>query len=210
MNSGSYITLDCSKDSCMSLLRVLANFKLPITNSYQLDNVPADSKFVRAFAANLSKSQKQFWFNWSSSNKVESSKYIRELRLAADNTVGHFAVWNLEFSVKDFKSLVVSARHIKNLYIYYSSIPLNCKLDFGDQLDSSNIQHLDLQNCGDTNNGDWTVHPERFENLLEVISNSLALRNSLKTLNIADCGVSREKAEKICKKYELNELKIQV
>ena len=171
INSSSNITLDCSKDNCISLLRVLAIFKLPITNSYQLNNVPADSKFVRAFAANLSKNQKHFYFNWSSSSKVESSKYIRELRLAADYTADYFGVWGLTFSVEDFKSLVVSARQVKNLYIYNSWIPLDCKFNFGDQLDSSNIQTFYMQNCGDTNNGDWDAHSERFENLLEAISN---------------------------------------
>ena len=190
----------------MSLLRALANFKLPITNQYILSNVRADSKFVRAFAANLSKNQNRFYFNWNSSSKVESSKYIRELRLAAENTADGFYVQSLTLTIENFKSLVVSARHVKNLYIYYSSIPLDCKFDFGDQLDSSNIQDFDVSCSGNTANGDWAVHPERFENLLEAISNSLALRNSLKTLNINGCGVSREKAEQVRKKYGLNEL----
>ena len=190
----------------MSLLRVIAILKLPITNEYQLDNVPADSKFVRAFAANLSKNQNKFYFNYNSSSKVESSKYIRELRLAADNTTDTFGVYNLTFSVEDFKSLVVSARHVKKLFVVYSLIPLDCKFDFGDQLDSSNIQYFNVKSCGNTANGDWAAHPERFENLLEAISNCLALRNSLKILHIYDCGVSREKAEQMCKKYGLNEL----
>ena len=197
INSGSTINLDCSKDSCMSLLRVLANFKLPVTYYYSLDYVPADSKFVRAFAANLNKTQKQFYFNYNSSSKVESSKYIRELRLAADNTADGFYVKNLTFSIEDFKSLVVSARHVKTLSIQISSIPLDCKFDFGDQLDSSNIQFIEMSYSGNTNNGDWAVHPERFENLLEAISNSLALKNSLKTLHIGGCGVSKEKAEQM-------------
>ena len=190
----------------MSLLKVLANFKLPNTSSYQLNNVPADSKFVRSFAANLSKNQNQFYFNWNSSGKVESSKYIKKLRLAAGSTVDHFGVWNLTFSNEDFKSLVVSAKKVKNLYIYYSWIPLDCKFDFGDQLDSSNIQNFYMQNWGDTNNGDWAAHPERFENLLEAISKSLALKSSLKTLYIGECGVTKEKAEQMRKKYGLNEL----
>ena len=192
----------------MSLLRVLANFKLPITNYYLLNNVPADSKFVRAFASNLSKNQSIFYFNWGSNSKVESSKYIRELRLAADNTTDIFGVYNLTFSVEDFKSLVVSARHIKNLYIQISWIPLDCKFDFGDQLDSSDIQTIYVQSCGSAANGDWAAYPERFENLLEAISNSLALRNSLKTLDINGCGVTKEKAEQMRKKYGLNELSI--
>ena len=208
INSDSQINLNCNKDGCMSLLRVLANFKLPVTDYYSLDYVPADSKFVRAFAANLSKNQNRFYFNWNSSSKVESNKYIRELRLAAENTVNDFGVCKLTFSVEDFKSLVVSARHVKNLYIRISSIPLDSKFDFGDQLDSSNIQQFDVYHSGSKDNGDWAVHPERFENLLEAISNSLALRNSLKTLHIGDCGVSKEKAEQMRKKYGLNELKI--
>ena len=171
----------------MSLLKTLANFKLPITNSYQLDKVPLNSKFVRAFAANLSKNQTNFYFNWSSSSRVESSKYIRELKLTADNTVNDFGVQNLAFSVEDFKSLVISARHVRRLFIRNSKIPLDCKFDFGDQLDSSNILYFDVQFCGNANNGDWAAHPLRFENLLEAISNSLALRNSLKTLHIGWC-----------------------
>ena len=181
----------------MSLLRVLANFKLPITDQYFLNNVPAESKFVRAFAANLSKNQKEFYFNYNSSSKVESSKYIQELRLAAKNTIKNFGVYNLTFSVEDFKSLMVSARHVKNLTIYYSSIPLDCKFDFGNQLDSSYIQFINMFRCGSAANGDWAAHPERFENLLETISSSVALRNSLKTLYIGGCGVSKEKAEQM-------------
>ena len=139
---------------------------------------------------------------------MESSKYIRELRLAAENTDDCFGVWSLTFSDEDFKSLVVSARHVKTLYIRISLILLDCKFDFGDQLDSSSIQNFDVYSCGDKDNGDWVAHPERFENLLEAISSSVALRNSLKTLYIGGCGVSKEKAEQVRKKYGLNELKI--
>ena len=148
INSGSNINLDCNTDGCMSLLRVLANFRLPITNCYYLNYVPADSKFVRSFAANLSKNQTFFLFNWSSSSKVESNKYIRELRLAADNTASYFGVKNLTFTVEDFKSLVVSVKHVNTLYIYSSLIPLDSKLTFGDQFDSSNIQTIYMDSSG--------------------------------------------------------------
>ena len=105
-----------------------------------LKNVPADSNYVRTFSTNLSKNQKGFYFNWASNSKVESSKYIRELRLAAANTTDHFGVYNLTISVEDFKSLVVSAKHVQYLYIYNSSLPLDCKFDFGEQLDHCEIQ----------------------------------------------------------------------
>ena len=137
---------------------------------------------------------------------VESSKYIRELRLAAENTADFFGVQNLKFSGEDFKSLVVSAKHVKNLSFNRCWIPLDCKFDFGDQLDSSFIQNINLCYCGSANYGVWDANLNRFENLLEAISKSLPLRNSLKTFYIGGCGVSRVNAEQICKKYELNEL----
>ena len=192
----------------MSLLRALAAFKIPVTNSYTLKNVPVDSKFVRAFTANLSKNQSQFYFNRSSEGKLESSKYIRELKLAAANTADHFLVNNLVFSAEDFRSMVVAAKHTKFLYIFNSSLPLNCEFNFGEQLDLSDIRGFYLDNCGCANRGDWAANPSRFENLLEAISKCLPFKNSLKTLRITGCGISKEKAEQICKKYGLNQLNV--
>ena len=192
----------------MSLLGALAAFKLPATNNYTLMNVPVDSKFVRAFTANLSKNQSQFYFNRSSEGKLESSKYIRELKLAAANTADYFLVNNLVFSVGDFRSLVVAAKHTKSLYFYNSSLPLDCEFDFGEQLDLSDIQFLSVDNCGGADRGDWAANPSRFENLLEAISKCLPFRNSLKTLRITGCGISKEKAEQTCKKYGFNQLNV--
>ena len=176
ITSGSDITLDCSKEGCMSLFRALAAFKLPATNNYTLMNVPVDSKFVRAFTANLSKNQKQFYFNLNSTGKLESNKYIRELKLAAANTADHFIVDNLVFSAEDFISLVVAAKHTKSLYIFNSSLPLDCKLNFGEQLDLSDVQGFCLDNCGSADRGDWAANPSRFENLLEAISKCLPFK----------------------------------
>ena len=100
----------------MSLLKVLSVFKLPATQEYKLNKVPVDSDFVRMFASNLSKGQKKFTFNCAGP-RLESSKYIKELKLAAANTADEFYVRNFNFSIADFWELVVSAKHTKKLYI---------------------------------------------------------------------------------------------
>ena len=207
MNSESGIGLDCSKDSDMSLLKALANFKLPIISTFNLSNVPANSELVRAFVVKL-RNIKNFSFYRPSNDRVMSSKYIRELRLAAENTTEILAIKGLIFTVEDFKSLVVSARHVKFLSISDSWIPLDCKFDFGDQLDSSEIQFLSMSGSGSLSCGNWGKNPQRFENLLKAISNSLPLRNSLNFVDITNCEVPMESVEQLRKKYGLNKLKI--
>ena len=86
----------------MTLLKVLSVFKLPATQEYRLRYVPADSEFVRMFASNLSEGQKEFTFNYDYNQRLESSKYITELKLAAANTKDEFLVKNLNFCVADF------------------------------------------------------------------------------------------------------------
>ena len=205
-DSNSQITFDLIEDKWESLLKALSVFKLPVTKEYRLNYVPADSEFVRMFASNLSEGQKEFTFNLFSNERLESSKYIKELKLAAANTKDEFFVKNLNFSVVDFWGLVVSAKLAKKLYINYSKIPLDSKFEFGQQLDVCNIRHLDMDGCGAEDSGEWASNSERFENLLEAISKWVAFKNSLKTLDIAYCGVTKEKAEEIRKKYGLDEL----
>ena len=80
INSSSKITFDLSQDKWMCLLRGLAPFKLPVTQEYKLNHIPADSEFVRMFASNISKDQKEFTFNHFSLSQLDTSKYIKELK----------------------------------------------------------------------------------------------------------------------------------
>ena len=191
------------------MLKVMSVFRLPVIKEYLLYYVPADSEFVRMFVSNLSEGQEKFTFNYESDQKLESSKYIKELKLAAANTTDEFSVSFFNFSITDFWELVVSAKLTKNLFIKFSTIPLDSKFEFGQQLDVCNIGFLCMYCCGDKDNGDWASNPERFENLLEAISKWIPFKNSLKTFYIEDCGVTKAKAEKIRKKYGLNELKFE-
>ena len=193
----------------MSLLKALSVFRLPIVQEYKLDYVPADSEFVRLFMSNLSKGQKEFTFNWNSDQRLESNKYINELKLAAANTKVDIYIGSLNFCASDFWELVVSAKLIKKLYIKNSTIPLDGKFEFGPQLDVCNISYLSMYHCGDEDNGDWASNPERFENLLEAISKWVPFKNRLEIFDIGYCGVTKKKAEEIRNKYGLNELQFE-
>ena len=160
--------------------------------------------------SNLSKGQKEFEFNHENDSRLESSKYIKELKIAAANTAEVLWVNNLNFSITDFWELVVSAKLTNKLYIWESTIPLDSKFEFGPMLGVCNISYLSMYSCGDKDNGNWASNPETFENLLEAISKWVPFKNSLKTFNIEFCGVTKKKAKEIGKKYGLNELKFVV
>ena len=151
------------------------------------------------------KTKRRFTFNLTPTIRLKSSKYIKELKLAASNTSQEFFVNCINFSVSDFWELVVSAKNVKKLCIQNSKIPLDSKFEFSQQLDVWDINYFDMYGCGDASNSDWTSNPQRLDNLLEAISKWVPFKNSLKTFYIKNCGISKEKVEEISKKYGLNE-----
>ena len=102
MDSKSRITFDLREEKWMSLLKALSVFRLPAIEDFRLNYVPIDSVFVKMFSSNLNKDQKEFTFNHNFDQRLESSKYIKELKLAAASTEDQFYVSNFNFSVSDF------------------------------------------------------------------------------------------------------------
>ena len=54
----------------------------------------------------------------------------------------------------------------------------------------------------------WEANIHRFENLIAGISKCTPLKNSLKKLNIKDCGIMIDKAKDILSKYNLSKIEL--
>ena len=104
--------------------------------------------------------------------------------------------------------MVSAAKGVVNVGFYYSTIALDEHADFGD-MEGSKIEWLGFYYSGGVGYSNWEGKPKRFENLITGISMSDGLRKSLKTLYIACCEITKEKAKEILKKYGLNNIDIE-
>ena len=98
--------------------------------------------------------------------------------------------------------MVTAAKGAKQLYFLYNKIPLDEQVDFGN-MDGSKLEHLSFHSSGGSDYSNWKEHPMRFENLVESIAKSQGLKDSLKTLNIYGCEITKEKAQEVLNKYNL-------
>ena len=75
--------------------------------------------------------------------------------------------------------------------------------------ESYNLKRLSFAASGydeSVNNG-WDEYPDRFDKILQAISKS-DLANSLKELNIFECGITKTKAEQMMNDNGLSHIKI--
>ena len=87
----------------------------------------------------------------------------------------------------------------------------DCKLP-GEQitLDSkvnSNIHRLVFYDTGKRENSNWEDYPERFENLMRAVSKS-SIKESLKVIEIEDCGVTIDKGELIMESLGMDDVEV--
>ena len=91
--------------------------------------------------------------------------------------------------------------------MFYDIIPLDEQVDFGN-MEGSKLEHLGFGNSGGRSYSNWSAHPMRFENLVASIAKSQGLKNSLKSLSIGNCEITKEKSQEVLKKYNLKSVEL--
>ena len=191
----------------MSLLKNLSKLKIPQLNEIKLNSVPEDWEEVRSFLSKSISNINILRFNYDDKAELSASKYLESLKVASTKTSNQFFVDKNNFSSDEFRELVCAAKGTKKLYFVYDKIPLDEQVDFGN-MEGSKLEHLSFPYSGGSSYSNWNAHPMRFENLVASIAKSQGLRDSLKTLNISYCGITREKAQEILNKYNLKSVEL--
>ena len=60
-----------------------------------------------------------------------------------------------------------------------------------------------------SSHSNWKTNPHRFENLVKGIAKCPPLRKSMRILELTDWGLSKEEAQAIIDKYELEDIEIE-
>ena len=98
--------------------------------------------------------------------------------------------------------MVCAAKGTKELYVQFDIIPLDEQVDFRN-MEGSKVELLGFWHSGGSSYSNWKAHPMRLENLVASIAQSQGLKDSLKTLSIGDCEITKDKAQEVLKKYNL-------
>ena len=170
-------------------------------------SVPVDSEEVRSFLSNSISTLNNLYFNNDRKIELSASKYLESLKVASTKTSDQFVVDKTSFSPDEFRELVCAAKGTKQLYFQFDIIPLDEQVDFGN-MEGSKVELLGFGCSGGSSYSNWKSHPIRFENLVASIAQSQGLKDSLKTLNIWGCEITKEKAQEVLNKYNLKSVKL--
>ena len=193
----------------MSLLKILSKLKIPQLNDITLNSVPADSEEVRSFLSNSISKITILGFNTDRKIELSACRYLESLKVVSTKTSDKFIVDKITFNPDEFRELVCAANGAKLLYFQCDIIPLDEQVDFGN-MEGSKIEHLGFGCCGGSDYSNWKEHPMRFENLVTSIAKSQGLKDSLKSLRIYGCEITKENAQEVLNKYNLKSVTLYV
>ena len=183
---------------------------MPPINYYWFDSVPADSENIRKSIEHAMLVQNQLWFNYSASSQPDGSKYVDALKAAAKKTKTHYSIRYTKLKFQDFWEIVSAAKEVSSVYFDLWTLCLDSECNFAKDMDGWKINYLNLNYSGGSGYGNWSANPKMFENLIEGISKCAPLASSLKSLCISSCDITRDEAQKILNKYNLNGLQLSI
>ena len=162
---------------------------------------------VRSFLSKSISTLNRLRFNYDYKIELSASKYLESLKVASSKTSDAFVVEKTNFSSDEFRELVCAAKGAKRLGFQYNIIAIDEQVDFGN-MEGSKLEFLSFDFSGESSYSNWKAHPMRFENLVASIAKSQGLKNSLKTLNIGYCAITKEKAQEVLNKYNLKSVEL--
>ena len=207
-DSGVGIIFNLQNDKYMFLLGALTSFQLPQIKSFTFNNVPEDSELVKSFIENNIPIQSTFEFNNKKQVDIKGSKYLNAFKSAAKKTFGIFSINNTILSANELCEIISAARYCKKLQFCNDFIEFDEEWEIDANMEGCKIEYINFNFSGSSNFSDWNQNPKRFVNIVVAISRCVPLSASLKIINITNCGIKKEDAEKALHNLNLDSIKI--
>lgn len=118
-------------------------------------------------------------------------------------------MYNCRVSQKDFEDLIVAAKHTSFTgFISYCTVLTDEECDFGDRLDDATFSYLYLYNMGQQQYSNWADHPHRLENIIKGLGKSKGVRDHLKTLDLLNSGLDKDRVQQMLNDNSLGSVDI--
>ncbi|CAI2368553.1 unnamed protein product [Moneuplotes crassus] len=102
---------------------------------------------------------------------------------------------------KQLQRIISVFRHAKSLSVYNSIISVPKMPDFTHALGKTRIEKLIFNLCGAVNRSNWTNNPQEFVNLIEGLSKSQDLKQTLNYFSVSKCNLEEAPTRRILNTY---------
>ena len=124
--------------------------------------------------------------------------YLDGLDTALKGVTKEVYAWYWNYSKQSLERVVKASCNSSRLVIYYSKLDWDNDFDFSGP--NYGTVYLSFNNWGICHGNNWSSKPEKLGRIVKAIS-LCSMKDSLKTLNVCDCGVGVEKAKELLSNY---------
>ncbi|CAI2387051.1 unnamed protein product [Moneuplotes crassus] len=186
-------------------LRFLENLKkkIPDLKCLKIANCEyEDLKTVNSFLKSYFPDKVgSFYFNDESSlSPIEEC--MEELIKISSKVSEDLFLYNFSMSQEQLETLISLNKNKRKLGFIRCKIKIFSVPDFGDSLEGSTLELLDLTGCGHENLSDWEDNDTHFENLVKGLAQSEDMKKNLENISVENCELPQEEPIKIFKKYK--------
>ncbi|CAI2363948.1 unnamed protein product [Moneuplotes crassus] len=183
---------------------------IPALNQINLESIPKNDECVKHFLrTSFPVRVQKFHFGYRT-ELSDINDYVEDVGGVNQSVEERFYIWSFEIGAENLAFLLSMYRNIRFFGTPYCKLDLDQVPDLAEALDGTTIEGLDLYNCGHPSLGNWSKKPSRFDNLIKGLGASEDLKQSLKEVNLAGCGMERYAARQILDSYGFQNADIRV
>ncbi|CAI2369254.1 unnamed protein product [Moneuplotes crassus] len=203
------LRLDCGNEKDATFMKELGAHILPNLPSLKIFNIQDKIGLVRDFViSSIPEGIRFFSLNCKGKltkwNEIEA--IIEHISPKIYNTI---ELENIDISEPEFVNLIkIVSKNQTKIVLIDCKIGLDSVPHFQDSLKGSVLSHLDFGFCRTPDKSDWKNHPERFSNLIEGLSQSEDMKKKLKFIDLFNCGISSEHAERVLHKFGFGHVEV--
>ncbi|CAI2364761.1 unnamed protein product [Moneuplotes crassus] len=160
----------------------LLGFEKDVLKQFLLSSLPSDIE--------------TFCFGWDSCGLINFSHYFSEIFSLRASITKELFIWDFRLSQYQVMKIIEGFKHLKTLHFTCCLLEIESVPDFEDTLEGSQISHLDFDRCGGGRHS-WKRDPSPFINLMTGLGYSDDFRDSLKTVGLNGCNLTKPKTRQI-------------
>ncbi|CAI2369801.1 unnamed protein product [Moneuplotes crassus] len=210
ISPASKLILDCYKPQDINFMQCMGDNILPNFNHLSIRRIDENLNLVNNFVLS-SFPQNVKGFSLNTNGKLIDCEPVMNLIIHTSSSVlQSMYLSNFIISQSQLKTLLqTTCKNQSELHFLHCQMMLDSVPNLNYCLRGSKIKALNFSNCGPSGYCDFENHPERFENLINALSQSSDFKKNFSAICLSRCGMAKLYVEDTLKKFEFQEVTIE-